>query len=102
MPSVVAFQCNRQNRWHKYWDISLIVVTVTYLVDLVLGIVFSPQLLVWFGRFFTTFDTKSFTVCANVFLGKFVNSFYADDETITYNTHSCPMLMGVCWIPCPV
>ena len=49
MPSVVAFQCNRQNRWHNHWDISLIVVTVTYLVDLGLGTVSSPQLLVWFG-----------------------------------------------------
>jgi hypothetical protein len=48
MPSVVAFQCNRQNRWHNHRDISLIMVTVINLVDLVSGIVFSSQLLVWF------------------------------------------------------
>jgi hypothetical protein len=49
MPFVAAFRCNRQNRWRNHQDISLIVVRVTYLVELRLGTVSSPQLLVWFG-----------------------------------------------------
>ncbi len=82
MPFVVASQCNRRNRWRNHRDISLIEVRVTYLVDLGLGIVSSPRLLVGLVVLFVAFDTKSFTVCTNIFLGKFVNGFCANNETI--------------------
>ena len=95
MPSVAVFRCNRQNMWRTHQDISSIVVRVTYLVDHGLCTASSPQFLVWFHSTLHNFDTKSFTVSTNVFLGKFVNGFYANNETITYNTDNCPVLMGV-------